>query len=417
MDFAYNFNSSSSYSFKRRLGGGGSADVLLYSRHTEGLPDQEVVLKVFKNKNPEAMAELINEGVRLTEFKHPHILSTFGYEKINSNTFALILDYIQGKNLKEILNHLRKESRPAIAAYVIGAVADALRAAHSQKIIHGDISSRNILISELGQVKLSDFGQARSLGVSTMLTRNKGSIDYLAPERWEGAPTSREADVFALGILVYEILSGENPLTQKKSKKFFKCCPWKIYSQWQRFFDLTLQFEAYKRGTIDEVFDSVPQVFGGQEEVMKYLSPENSTTSIEHQHSTKTFVFKKSFLKDSLRYVIALPLFRPMIAAIFLVTPGATGVDHSTLQELLRPSALTITSEPWGEVFIDGESLGFTPIINYSLKAGYHHFLWVNRDGLKVNRSIMNYGRGVFAYQITKNKGRPIKIAPLMRED
>ncbi len=419
MDLAHNFNSSSSYTFKRRLGEGGSADIFLYTRHTEGLPDQEVVLKVFKNKNPEAMAELINEGIRLTEFKHPHILTTFGYEKINSNTFALILEYIQGKNLREILNHLRKESRPAVAAYVIGAVADALRAAHSQKIIHGDISSRNILISDLGQIKLSDFGQARSLGVTSRLVGNKGSIDYLAPERWEGSPTSREADVFALGILVFEILSGSNPLTQKNPKKFLRTCSWKVYSPWQRFFELTLQFKSHNRGTIDEVFNSIPKVFGGQEEVMRYLNTD-SVSQIELQPLfTKTFSFKKknNFSRALFKYIIDLPLFRPMLMAVLLVTSGAIGLDHLTRQELLRPSTLTITSAPWGEVFVDGVSLGYTPIINYSLKMGYHHFLWKDRDGLKVNRTIMNYGGGLFAYQITKNKGRPVKVAPLMHEN
>src|ERR1700678_2210904 len=98
MDFAYSFNSSSRYTFKKVLGTGGSADVFLYTRHTDAMPDQEVVLKVFKNKNSEAINEIINEGIKLSEFKHPHILTTFGYEKIKSNTFALILEYMPGQN-------------------------------------------------------------------------------------------------------------------------------------------------------------------------------------------------------------------------------------------------------------------------------------------------------------------------------
>jgi len=414
MEFTYNFNSSSRYTFKKPLGAGGSADVFLYTRHIEGMPDQEVVLKVFKNKNPEAINELINEGVRLSEFKHPYILNTLGYEKINSNTFALILEYIPGKNLREILPDLQINSRPAIASYVIKAVAGAILTAHSQKIIHGDLSSRNVLVSQRGQIKLSDFGQARRLGVPSPLKGQKGSIDYLAPERWHGEPTSREADIFALGVLALEILSGQNLLREKDLKKFFKTQPWKMFPEWQKFFALSLSYESHDRGPIDEIIKAIPHILKGQEELGSYLSSQKVNREIEKPQNSTTTIFLN---RIPFPRMVSLSVFKAMLITLLLVTSVAIGVDHNIREDRIRPSLLTVTSLPWGEVLIDGSSVGYTPILNFTLKAGVHTFLWQDRDGLKVKRTIMNYGNGLFAYQIIKNKGRPVRVAPLMREN
>src|SRR5207245_2210878 len=119
MRLGHTFNSSSKYKFIKRLGSGGSADVFLYSRQTEGLPHQNVVLKVFKTDNPDSMVELLNEGAKLTQLRHPNILTTYGYEKLTSQTFALVLEYVRGKNLAEILPCLGSSSRFVMASYVI----------------------------------------------------------------------------------------------------------------------------------------------------------------------------------------------------------------------------------------------------------------------------------------------------------
>src|ERR1700679_3229217 len=110
MNFKENFNSAWSYKFKCLLDTGGSSDVLLYTRHMEGLPEQEVVLKVLKQPQGD-MSELINEGKRLSDLKHPNILTTFGYEKIGPSTLALILEYIKGKNLRDILARIKAQDR------------------------------------------------------------------------------------------------------------------------------------------------------------------------------------------------------------------------------------------------------------------------------------------------------------------
>src|SRR5947207_877389 len=103
MDLAYQFKSSSTYVFKRKIASGGLAEVLLYSKKNQGLPDQEVILKILKRSTKDDLEELINDGAKLSELKHPHIVTTFGYEKMGHGKVGLVLEYIPGTNLQNLV--------------------------------------------------------------------------------------------------------------------------------------------------------------------------------------------------------------------------------------------------------------------------------------------------------------------------
>src|ERR1700683_825378 len=98
MDLTRQFASKSMYTFKKKIGTGGSAEVFLYSRQIGGLPAQDIALKILKAQNEGQILELLNEGRRLGSLKHPNILTAFGYEKIDGDKFALVLEYFPGEN-------------------------------------------------------------------------------------------------------------------------------------------------------------------------------------------------------------------------------------------------------------------------------------------------------------------------------
>src|SRR5204862_2142381 len=134
----------------------------------------------------------------------------------------IAMEFIWGKDLLQIQNRLRKQKRQmpaAMACFVIAKVCDGLDYAHRKKdamgrpleIVHRDCSPQNVLISYEGEVKLIDFGIAKAASRSsrTMAGVLKGKFGYMSPEQVRGLPLDRRSDIFALGTMLYECLTGE----------------------------------------------------------------------------------------------------------------------------------------------------------------------------------------------------------------
>jgi len=415
MELTYKFASKSTYTFKKKVGSGGSAEVFLYSRQAEGLPNQDVVLKVLKSADESGVRELLNEGRRLGMLKHPNILTAFGYEKIDDQKFGLVLEYFPGENLKKIIPRIKIEQRPLVAEYVVKTLCEALSLAHSQEIIHGDLSGRNVLVSHQGQIKLSDFGlacrptlQGRSVGVQI-----KGSADYLAPERWQGGAPSLEADIFSLGILAFEILNGENPLSGgscssglSRTLQFLQSENWNRFPAWRRFFEGCLNKKPKDRIGASELLKFVPLSGFPVMEIQRYLEGMMRAENTHDRVKTETQVFSKLLSPPP-----SLQRWAAIFFILFLMAPGAIGQDHSSSGRL-KPCLLTLTSQPWGEIVIDGVSRGYTPFINFPVPAGAHVVVWRNPLMGTVRKTLRAFENGTLAYKISKEHGR-LQTVPL----
>jgi serine/threonine protein kinase len=436
MKSAVSFNSSASYRFIRRIGSGGSADVLLYGKRSGDLPEQEVVLKVLKPRSSEALSELINEGRRLSKLKHPHIVATFGYEKVDRNSFGLVMEYIPGENLREVSPRLPHHKRHAMASYVIGVLCDALAAAFDQGIVHGDVSARNVLISEQGMIKLTDFGLSRRLGTRGLsYFSKKGSADYLAPERWRGAQSAHHSDVFAVGVIAYELLTGSNPLqaaslseSEEALKTFLDQKSWRRIPAWSQFFEDVFHEDSRFRPTARDLVSRLPDVGLEAFEVQKILASHVllHEAAAESANRTQTAVFFNSFSKfrigqsslfgrrqspfSALQSPVLLRCLGFVIFFLGLCTSHATGGDY-TLSGRLRPFLMTVTSNPWGEIRIDGGPVGYTPLINVPVSAGVHEIYWKPKRGPGLKRSLTAFDNGLVAFQVVEQKGRPLRIA------
>jgi hypothetical protein len=152
-----------------------------------------------------------NEAVAAAKLTHPGIVAT--YDTGDDNGLAyIVMELVEGRTLRRIIDERKKLAVPE-AVDITSQVADALDHAHRQGLVHRDVKPANVLVQSDGRVKVTDFGIAKAAGGDD-LTRTGtvvGTARYLAPEQVNGATVDGRADVYALGLLLYEMLAGKPP--------------------------------------------------------------------------------------------------------------------------------------------------------------------------------------------------------------
>lgn len=158
------------------------------------------------------------EALMSSSLEHPNIVSTYDYFSIGQS-FYLVLQYIEGLNLAEIIEHIAP-LHPQIAALIIHEVCLAIRHAHDNNILHRDIKPTNILISLKGEAKISDFGVARGEDSPHLTSTGTvvGTPFYMSPEQAEGKKLTLQSDIYSLGIVLYEMLTGKKPFSGGSSQ-------------------------------------------------------------------------------------------------------------------------------------------------------------------------------------------------------
>lgn len=204
------------YQLVERLGRGGMADV--YKGYQPGL-DRFVAVKVLHShlsEEADFITRFQREAKSVASLHHPHIVQVFDFD-VQDGNYYMVMEYIEGgKTLKEILHELGAQPRGLAVEQtldIVAKVADALDYAHSQGMIHRDIKPSNILVRDLSQPVLGDFGIARIVG-QTGLTGSGAMIGtpaYMSPEQGRGEQADARSDIYALGIVLYEMLTGRPP--------------------------------------------------------------------------------------------------------------------------------------------------------------------------------------------------------------
>ncbi len=146
---------------------------------------------------------------------HPNIVNVYdvGMEEIDGNSiYYIVMEYIKGKTLKEIIREKGKLTLEETLDYSIQ-IGEALEHAHKNHIVHRDIKPHNIMITEDGRVKVTDFGIARAATASTVTNTSNviGSVHYFSPEQARGGYTDEKSDIYSLGIVIYEMITGKVP--------------------------------------------------------------------------------------------------------------------------------------------------------------------------------------------------------------
>jgi WD40 repeat protein/serine/threonine protein kinase len=213
------------YRLEAQVGEGGMGSVYRASR-TDGLYERPVAVKLIRSElaTQVVLRRFANERQILARLEHPNIARLLDAGFANTEQPYLVLEYVQGVPLNAYCDVVRLSitERLELFLQVLGAV----QYAHAHLVIHRDLKPSNILVTEEGQARLLDFGIAKLLedgeGRETELTVLGGRVmtpDYAAPEQIAGEPVTTATDVYALGVLLYELLSGERPYSLKSRSR------------------------------------------------------------------------------------------------------------------------------------------------------------------------------------------------------
>ncbi|OKP96894.1 Stk1 family PASTA domain-containing Ser/Thr kinase [Paenibacillus sp. P46E] len=199
------------YQVIERIGGGGMA--LVYRAH-DILLNRNVAIKVLRNQfvhDEEFIRRFRREAQSAASLSHPNVVSIYDVGQ-EDEIHYIVMEYVEGKNLNEIIKE-RAPLQVDESIRIASQICDALDHAHQNQIIHRDIKPHNILIGRNGRVKVTDFGIARAV-TSTTITQTGsvvGSVHYFSPEHAKGVATGEKSDLYSLGIVLYQMLTGVLP--------------------------------------------------------------------------------------------------------------------------------------------------------------------------------------------------------------
>lgn len=200
-----------------KLGNGGMG--VVYKAEDRGLSDDIVAIKVLLPQflNDEAMyLRFRKEVVIARTLTHPNIVRTHDLYKTEDGICFLSMEYVEGESFKT-LKASPNEPFSDVAKRVLPRfiqLLEALSYAHSKGVVHRDLKPANIILSYEGEIKIADFGTARLLNDTTALTQTGfaiGTPDYMSPEHIKGESIDQRSDIYSLGVLLYELLTGERP--------------------------------------------------------------------------------------------------------------------------------------------------------------------------------------------------------------
>ena len=199
------------YEILEKIGNGGMATVYKAKCH---VLNRYVAIKILKDEfttDSEFIRRFNTEAQSAASLTHPNIVSIYDVGN-EDNLYYIVMELIQGKTLKEIINEDGVLSWKWSVNIAIQ-IASALETAHKHNIIHRDIKPHNIIITEDGMAKVTDFGIAKAVSNSTITAFGTtiGSVHYFSPEHARGGYTDAKSDLYSLGIVMYEMLTGKVP--------------------------------------------------------------------------------------------------------------------------------------------------------------------------------------------------------------
>ncbi|MCR4855074.1 MAG: Stk1 family PASTA domain-containing Ser/Thr kinase [Erysipelotrichaceae bacterium] len=199
------------YRIVKLIGRGGMADVYLAY---DVILKREVAVKILKSDMADddtALERFKREAGAVTQLSHPNIVDVYDVGD-DGDKHYIVMEYIKGYTLKQLIKK-RGPIPYKEAVWMMKQLAGALLEAHRNNVIHRDVKSQNVLIKDDGTIKLSDFGIALASGAMQLTHKDSvlGSVHYLAPELSRGKPATMQSDIYSLGIVFYELLTGDVP--------------------------------------------------------------------------------------------------------------------------------------------------------------------------------------------------------------
>lgn len=195
------------------IGGGGMSNV--YLAH-DMILDRDVAIKVLRydfSNEEELRRRFQREALSATSLTHPHIVNIYDVGE-DEDIHYIVMEYVKGETLKQYIQQKAPIS-PVKSVSIMKQLTSAISTAHNNHIIHRDIKPQNILLDEQENVKITDFGIAMALSATSYTQTNSvlGTVHYLSPEQARGGTATKQSDIYALGIVLFELLTGQLPFS------------------------------------------------------------------------------------------------------------------------------------------------------------------------------------------------------------
>jgi serine/threonine-protein kinase len=199
------------YRLDSRIGAGGMSTVYVALDVTL---QRQVAIKLMNREvatDSDQLERFRREARAIAQLSHPHVVGVIDAGEDEGRPY-IVLEYVEGETLKERIRRVGRLPIGEAVAYAVE-IARALGAAHARHIVHRDVKPQNVLIDEEGSAKVTDFGIARTLDEEGLTADGRvlGTTDYVSPEQALGQPVTGQSDLYSLGIVLYEMLSGEVP--------------------------------------------------------------------------------------------------------------------------------------------------------------------------------------------------------------
>ncbi|MBA3363848.1 MAG: serine/threonine protein kinase, partial [Actinobacteria bacterium] len=196
-----------------RIAAGGMGEVF---RAHDAVLAREVAIKVLHRSlagDPAFVDRFRREARAAAGLAHPNIVNVYDWGAVDG-VYYMVMEYVRGPSVRHLLNE-QGRMEPAQAAEILRQTLLALGHAHHEGFVHRDMKPENLLVTQEGAVKVADFGLARAYadGRVTQAGAVTGTVQYLAPEQIRGEPADPRSDLYSLGIVAYELLTGKLPFT------------------------------------------------------------------------------------------------------------------------------------------------------------------------------------------------------------
>ena len=348
---------------------------------------------------------LENEGVTLSALQHPAVVTLYELVK-TEQSLALVLEYLDGTRLDALLSRAGGKVTSEVAIAVGAVLADALAHVHERGFVHRDVKPSNVLVTKSGQLKLFDLGASTPAlpeagGARPRASRSDGELAfgtpaYLAPEEILGAEVDGRADVFSLGVVLFELASGERPFGARAKLAVAPPLADKVTHVDAGLAEQVarcLAPSAAERPSASELAASLRALNTRAPEVVlaAFLSePPKALPSGPSPSSSRTGPGPR-------RYVVA------VVVAALLVLVSAVGLAVRAAARLrtvdgpkratVEVARLRVLAEPWAEVWVDGKHVETTPFARpLELAAGPHALILRHPDAPEVRRDLVLTG-------------------------